>query len=243
LPAIAAGLNGPRGIAVDADGSIYIADRRNQRIRKITPDGIIHTVAGSGRPFSRGDGVPATSADVYYPSGLALGPNHSLFLSESTSDKIRKVDLNTGLITTIAGKGWLTTKYDPDLDEGKLALNAQLRSPISIAVTPHGEIFMVESDISRVRLLTPRADGQYVITTFLGRNVAKDCGSGTFQGTAAQGSLNTLKASLGVLCVGTPMAVSYRQIGQKAILAISQSFDSATYTNSASILRIEKVLQ
>jgi len=107
-PAAAAQLNSPGDIAVAADGSIYIADTNNHRIRRIDPNGIISTIAGTGTGsdgggFS-GDGDMAVKAQLTYPNGVAIGPDGSLYLADSGNNCIRRIGIN-GIITTVAVNG------------------------------------------------------------------------------------------------------------------------------------------
>jgi hypothetical protein len=95
---------GPAGIAAGTDGSIYFSDGNNNRIRKITPDGIIHTIAGTGVPNFAGDGGPAADAQLYQPADLRLDAFGSLYFVDTVFERIRKID-PTGMITTVAGSG------------------------------------------------------------------------------------------------------------------------------------------
>ena len=106
--ATSARLNGPTGVAVDGAGNLFIADRKNNRIRKVDTSGIITTVAGSGPTgyklggFS-GDGGPATSARLNLPSWVAVDSVGNLFIADEGNNRIRRVDAATGVITTVAG--------------------------------------------------------------------------------------------------------------------------------------------
>ncbi len=102
-PAASAALKEPRGIALDKAGNLYIADAGNSRIRKITTDGKITTIAGTGKSGFSGDGGPAIKADIYGPDGLAVDAAGNIYFSNSLPDCIRKVAPD-GTITTIAGK-------------------------------------------------------------------------------------------------------------------------------------------
>ena len=102
--AVAAELNNPQGLAVDALGNLYIADQGNQRIRKVTPAGTINTVAGTGTFGYSGDNGPATSAALENPHAVAVDNAGNLYIADMTNNAIRKVAPN-GTITTIAGTG------------------------------------------------------------------------------------------------------------------------------------------
>lgn len=89
-------------VAVDPAGNVYIADARNHRVRKVTPDGIITTIAGIGRGQFSGDNGRATDADLRQPMGLALASDGSRYIAEGGGDRIRRVDA-AGIITKVAG--------------------------------------------------------------------------------------------------------------------------------------------
>jgi hypothetical protein len=103
-PATKAQLNVPIAVAVDREGNLYITDESNYRIRKVDKDGIIHTVAGSGKHGYSGDGGPATKAALEDPVGLALDGEGNVFFSDHHNNVVRKIDRN-GKITTAAGTG------------------------------------------------------------------------------------------------------------------------------------------
>ncbi|MFL6448492.1 MAG: NHL repeat-containing protein [Bryobacteraceae bacterium] len=100
-----ASLNSPNGVAVDGSGNLYIADTWNSRIRKVSAStGVITTLAGNGSYGFSGDGGPATSASLYYPSGVAVDGSGNLYIADTSNSRIRKVSADTGVITTVAGK-------------------------------------------------------------------------------------------------------------------------------------------
>jgi streptogramin lyase len=104
-PATAARINTPSFLAVRSDGTVYFIDHDNYRVRKISPDGIISTVAGTGVPGESGDGGPATSAQFNVGfsdlGALTVAPNGDLFLLETEGRRLRKIDTATGIISTI----------------------------------------------------------------------------------------------------------------------------------------------
>ncbi len=104
-PAIQAAISLPRDAALDADRTLYIADGANNRIRKITPDGAIFTVAGTGRAEFSGDGGPALQANLSMPYSIALDSNGNLYVVDTGNYRVRKIDALTGIITTVAGNG------------------------------------------------------------------------------------------------------------------------------------------
>jgi trimeric autotransporter adhesin len=103
-PATAAELHGPYGVAIDA-GDIYVSDSQNHRVRRIDPDGIITTVAGTGAPGWSGDGGSARRAELNVPAGLALDGKGNLYIADQRNNRVRRVDAATGVIATVAGNG------------------------------------------------------------------------------------------------------------------------------------------
>ncbi len=148
-PATSAELNYPQGVAVDSSGNIYIADARNNRIRKVTvATGIIATVAGNGISGYGGDGHPATNAELAHPSGVALDSDGNIYIADWLNNCIRKVTVSTGIISTVAGNG--TQGYRGD---GGPATNAELASPSGVALDS-GNIYIAEQMGSRIRKVT-----------------------------------------------------------------------------------------
>ena len=158
-PATQAKLNQPYGVRVGPDGSVYIADEHNHRIRRVGTDGIITTVAGNGtgcdpRTAPCGDGGPATQAAVGWPLDVAVGTDGSLYIPVLC--RIRKVTPD-GIISTVAGTG--ECGYEGD---GGPAINAKTSAGLGIAVAPDGTILFTES--SHIRRIGP--DG--IISTIAG---------------------------------------------------------------------------
>ena len=136
--ATAAQLNGPYSVAVDTAGNLFIADFYNNRVRKVTPSGIISTVAGTGTYGFSGDGGPATSAQLYYPYSLAVDAAGNLFIADFSNSRIRKVT-PSGIISTVAGTG--TYGFSGD---GGPATSAQLEYPSGVAVDTAGDLFIAD---------------------------------------------------------------------------------------------------
>jgi sugar lactone lactonase YvrE len=124
-PATSATLNEPKNLTIDQEGNLYIADSENNLIRKVDRGGIISTIAGSSPSVSRenpsiegktsggfaGDGGQATSALLNFPSGVAVDNMGHLYIADTYNHRVRKVDLTTGLITTVAGIGTLEAEF------------------------------------------------------------------------------------------------------------------------------------
>lgn len=145
-------LDGPQRVAVDGNGMVYIADTQNHRIRRVTPSGIITTVAGSGVPGFGGDGGPATLAHLTAPTGIALGPDGSLYIADTDNGRVRRVQ-PSGVITTIAGTGGCCSGGD----KGP-ATQAYLGSIHGLAISPDGSLYLADSYrdvIRRVALPVP----------------------------------------------------------------------------------------
>ncbi len=160
-PALAAELNVPRGLGLDAAGNLYIADSNNSRVRKVSPGGIITTFAGDGTRFggSTGNGGPAASASVTFPWGIAVDGAGNVFIADQSAAVIRKVATN-GIITTVAGGGGR-----PGLGDGGPATQALLVLPASVVVDSSGNLFIADAGDGRVRMVSA-ATG--VITTVAG---------------------------------------------------------------------------
>src|SRR5882762_6190999 len=146
-PATLAELNYPYGVAVDGSGNLYIADFDNNRIRMVNSSGVISTVAGNGIRNSSGDGGPATSAELYNPSGVALDGNGNLYIAGYFDNRIRMVN-TSGIITTVAGNG--TPGFSGD---GGPATSAELYYPSGVAVDGQGNIYIGDLYNNRIRMV------------------------------------------------------------------------------------------
>ncbi len=142
--AVLAKLNSPQGLALGPDGSLYIADTYNQRIRRVAPDGIITTFAGSGTTafggFS-GDGGPATAARLAEPMGVAVGPDGSVYIADSRNYRIRRVGTD-GIISTFAGYTIGGQPIPPVVDGGS-ATSTGLYGAVDVAVGTDGSVYIV----------------------------------------------------------------------------------------------------
>lgn len=146
-PATSAELNSPFGIAVDAAGNIYFADYFNNRARKVAAStGDISTVAGNGTQGFSGDGATATSAEMYYPTSVAVDTVGNIYIADDVNDRIRKVTASTGIIQTVAGTG--STGYSGD---GGPATGGELFWPYGVAVDTSGNIYVADKDNNRIR--------------------------------------------------------------------------------------------
>ena len=157
-PAISAQLVGPQGVAVDISGNLFIADTSNHRIRKVTPDGIITTIAGispkgsnpgEARGGFSGDGGPAVDAQLSFPVDVALDSAGNIFIADSGNNRIREVSPD-GIIKTVAGNG--TQGYDGD---GGVATRASISNPFALALDGAGNVYIADSANNAVRILRP----------------------------------------------------------------------------------------
>jgi uncharacterized repeat protein (TIGR02059 family) len=179
-PALDAELDAPFGVSIGADGSIYIADSFNQRLRKISPEGTITTIAGNPNGSALDNG-PARMLSFLAPLSLAMGPDGSHYFAENATHRIRRVSPD-GMLSVVAGTG----EYGLSGDGGP-ARDAQLNSPIGIAVASDGSIYIADGNNHRIRRVSP--DG--IITTVAGTAVAVEQGTyGGDGGPASEAQLN-----------------------------------------------------
>ncbi|MFL5787469.1 MAG: gliding motility-associated C-terminal domain-containing protein [Flavisolibacter sp.] len=194
--ALQAELNTPVAICFDGAGNMYIAEYTNQRIRKVDGGtGIITTIAGNGTAGFSGDGGPAINAQLHTPVWVVADKNNHLFITDYNNLRVRRIDLTTGIITTVAGDG--TQNYvsgQPATQTGLL--------PMGLAIDPSGNLFITQhspplvnnnSDkISRVDMTTG------IITTYAGTGIMGFSGDG---GIATLANLND------------PYGIDFDQIG------------------------------
>ena len=166
--ATAAQFFNPEAIVSDGAGNLFIADRDNNRIRKINTSGIISTIAGNGTAGFSGDGGPATAAELYSPIGVATDTAGNVFIADG-KNAIRKVS-SAGIITTVAGMGGVFG-FSGD---GGPATAAKITVPGSVSVDAAGNIYFTDIFNNRVR----KVDASGVISTVVGTGVAGYSGNG-----------------------------------------------------------------
>ena len=147
-PAAEAKLNEPYDIEVGYDGSVYILDRGNYRVRKVGPDGIIRTVAGNGVKGDGGDGGSAVNAELGFSYGIALDSYGNIYYSDLQNSKVRKVDVN-GVISTVAGGG---SEVNGD---GLAATDVRLSGIRKLAVGHDGSLYIAERNTYSIRKVGP----------------------------------------------------------------------------------------
>jgi uncharacterized protein (TIGR03437 family) len=158
------------GLAMDKSGNLYVADRSNVRIREVAANGIVTTVAGTGKQGFSGDGGLATEATLNTPTSVLVDPSGNLYFTDSSNQRIRRVGTD-GIITTVAGNG--VNGFSGD---GGLAINAAMSFPLGLALDQSGNLYFTDGNNNRVRMITPAG----IISTFAGN------GAGTFAGDGGQ---------------------------------------------------------
>jgi N-acetylneuraminic acid mutarotase len=162
--------NLPLGIAVDAFGNVYVADKDNHRIRKITPSGVVTTFAGSGTPgtpdaIGDNDG-PAHLAKFKYPRGVAVDASGNVYVADNGNNRIRKIT-SDGIVTTLAGS---TAGFNDGVGAA-----AQFYLPWGITADSCGNVYVSDQHNQRIRKITKSG----VVTTIAGGTVGYLDGEGT----------------------------------------------------------------
>ena len=174
-PALEAQLQGPRGLAFDNDGNFYVAECMwtYAAIDKIDPDGMVTRFAGTGKPGFSGDGGPATAAELFCATGIAVGPDGAVYFADHINNRIRRVDA-AGTITTFAGSGPTGLDLGSFSGDGGPATEATLQEPWGVAFDQAGRLNIADRDNVRVRRVEPSG----VITTVAGTGRSGSTGDG-----------------------------------------------------------------
>ncbi|HEV8130550.1 MAG TPA: IPT/TIG domain-containing protein [Acidobacteriota bacterium] len=176
----------PFGVAVDAAGNLFIADVFNSRVRKVDAiSKFITTFAGTGSSYT-GDGGPATAAALNVPFSIYLDSVGNIYIADTINNRIRRVDVATGFITTVAGNGNLGFSGD-----GGPAVNAELAFPQGVAVDNDGDVFIAETFYHRIRKVDSRTK---LIVTIAGMP-----GEPGFSGDGTPASLAKLNLPRGIV--------------------------------------------
>ncbi|MBN8877008.1 MAG: IPT/TIG domain-containing protein [Sphingobacteriales bacterium] len=210
---VAAQFASPRSVAVDSKGNIYVADVGNNRIRKVTPGGVVTTFAGNGfKSYADGE---ATKASFNSPSGVAVDVSDNIYVADAGNNRIRKIT-PAGVVTTVAGDG--TAGFFDAAD-----VKARFRFPRGIAVDASGNIYVGDDDNNRIRKISPAG----LVTTLAGSGVS---GSADGTGTAAQFS------SPGGVAVDASGNVYVGDIGNDGVRKITPGGVVTTLASGANIL-------
>ena len=168
-PATQAQLSKPFGLALDKKGNLYIADRGNNRVRMVNPQGIITTVAGDGGFFFMGDNGPAYRASIAGPTGVVVDDNGVLYIADRNNNRVRSVDTQ-GMIQTVAGTGH--QDYNGD---SEVARETNLYLPFGVALDAEGNLLIIDRSHYRIRRVDPRLGS---VKTVAGNGLKKFAGDG-----------------------------------------------------------------
>jgi sugar lactone lactonase YvrE len=197
-PATSASLNGPIGVAVDSSGNVFIADTGNGRIRRVDAGtGNITTIAGTGATVFNGDGIAATTANLYLPAYLAFNSSGNLIFADWLNDRVRMID-NSGIIWTLAGIGNSTSTQIGDNGPASMAV---LTRPIGIAVLSSGPLFIAEhgADDRIRRVALPSSVAATAVTVSAGGNSFPHGAPVTLTATLAASNGQPYNATSGVM--------------------------------------------
>jgi sugar lactone lactonase YvrE len=219
-PAATATLAGPTGLAFGQDGSLYVAERDGERVRRIDPSGRITTVAGNGVMGFGGDGGSAVAAELDHPTAIALDGSGNLFIADSKNNRVRRVDRG-GRITTVAGTG--TAGFGGD---GGAATAAMLNEPAGLAIDREGAVLVADSKNSCVR----RIDADGVINTIAGHKTDDDRGG--FAGDGGQATAALLGWPQGIAVDGSgsiyiadPLNGRVRRVDRRGVITTAAGGD------------------
>jgi hypothetical protein len=218
-PAASALLRAPSGVAVDGWGDVFIADTGNNRIREITTNGIIATVAGTNSLGFSGDGGPAVNADLRNPVGLAVDGVGNLFIADFGNNRIREVNTN-GIITTLAG-----TSVAGFSGDGGSAAIARLNEPYSVVVDAYDDVFIADYSNYRIRMINSSG----VISTVAGNGTRAYTGDGGNPTNASiYGPTGVALDSYGNVCVASTPQSPVREVDFGRVPTLQLANVSAT---------------
>jgi sugar lactone lactonase YvrE len=151
----------PRGIAISSNGTIYIADYGNNKIRTLSPAGLVSTLTGGAQGYVDG---PLSEARFNGPEGIELGKDGTLYVVESFGNRVRKIS-PTGVVTTLAGKSYANGTTPGGQKDGT-GVEAEFSQPMGIAIAADGSLYVTDAHSSLIRKITP----QGVVTTLSNNN-------------------------------------------------------------------------
>lgn len=205
--ATAAALLTPRNLALDAAGNLYVSEFQGHRVRKVTPDGRIATVAGTGLAGFSGDGGLATAAELAYPSGLALDRAGSLYIADSQNQRVRKVTPSGSILTAAGGGG------------------SPLAMPVAVAVDSAGNLYL--SDSGTLRSCTPAGICTALSGVVSAGDLAMDGGGNLYVADGSQlrqidphGQVQTVAGDAYLHAIGDGAPATAAQLYQPAAVAL-----------------------
>ena len=219
--------NEPFAVAVDSGGNVYIADRTNHRIRRITPGGTVTTLAGSSQGYLDGTG---TNAQFREPQGVAVDSAGNVFVGDSTNHRIRRIT-PAGVVSTFAGSGTGQGTYVGTFADGT-GTNASFNNPQGVAVDSAGNVYVADTMNNRIRKITPAG----VVSTLAGSGTA-----GSANGTGTNATFNQPNGvavdSMGVLFVSDTETSIIRRITPAGVVTTlagsTAGFQDGTGTNAS----------
>ncbi len=219
-PATNAGLLNPHFVARDRYGNTYYSDYSGCVVRKIDVNGIISRVAGTGTAGFNGDNILAANAQLYFPEGLACDTLGNLYIADHQNYRIRKVDITTGLISTIAGKGLIGSDGN-----GGLATNARL-FPCDICFDPHGNLIFTDNTYHNIRKINTSG----IISNIAGTGECGFTGDGGLAVNAKICGPTALKVdSLGKLYFVDALNSRVRVISESGVISTAAGTGTTTY--------------
>jgi NHL repeat len=195
----------PTGVAVDNTGNLYVADWLNSTIRRITPAGVVTTLAGQAGVTGSADGT-GTNALFYGPQGVALDAAGNLYVADSGGDEIRKIT-SVGVVTTLAGSG--TAGSADGTGSG-----AQFNDPTGVAVDRTGNVYVADFYNQDIRKITPAG----AVTTFAGQPGNSGTNDGTGSAAQFEGPTGVAVDSAGDVYVADPGAMTIRKISSASVV-------------------------
>lgn len=221
--ATTAKLNSPSGVYVNGS-TVYVADSGNNRIRQFTVGGPISTIAGNGNATFGGDGGSATAASLNAPSGICVDSSGNLYIADTGNQRIRKITINTGVISTIAGNGAGSFSGD-----GSSSTAASLNSPNGVFVDSAGNVYIADTGNNRIRKLLSKltvSGGGTLSATATGTAYIQGGGTAVLP---PSNSISAVEVSNGILQVSTPAPITFNASGGSAIVEITANTSTGAY--------------
>lgn len=230
--ATAAQLNTPGGIALDIAGNLYIADGGNNRVRKVTPAGVISTIAGKGTAGFSGDGSAATAAELKRPTHVAVDASGNVYITDADNARIRKVSAS-GTISTYAGNGSLGFAGD-----GGPATDGKLYQPAAITLDAAGNLYIADGFNQRIRKVTAAG----VLGTVAGKGTYGFSGDG---GAALLAEFNGTQGvaidATGNIFVGDKTNNRIRKVNTSGTISTYAGKDTAGYSGDGGAATVAKL--